>query len=129
MAERQHAFTGTKWEKAFGYSRAIRVGNVVHVSGTTGTDENSNIVGVGDPRAQTEQIFRKIEGALAELGASLQDVVRTRMYVVGSENSQAVAEVHGEVFRDIQPVSTLILVAGLIEPEMLVEIEIEAIIG
>ena len=129
MAKRQQAFTGTKWEDAYGYCRALRVGDVIYVSGTTGTNEAGELVGIGDPRAQTEQIFRKIGGALEQLGASLQDVVRTRMFVVGAENWQPVAEVHGAAFADIQPVSTLVLVAGLIEPEMLVEIEVEAIIG
>jgi enamine deaminase RidA (YjgF/YER057c/UK114 family) len=128
MADRQRAFTGTKWEKAYGYCRALRVGDVVYVSGTTGTNEAGELVGVGDPRAQTEQIFRKIEGALAELGASLQDIVRTRMFVVGAENSLPVAEVHGAILRDVQPVSTLVMVAGLIEPQMLVEIEVEAVV-
>jgi enamine deaminase RidA (YjgF/YER057c/UK114 family) len=121
-SERQQVSSGTKWERAYGYSRAVRVENMVYVAGTTAGDAGE------DARSQMHGIFEKIKTALAETGAKLEDVVRTRMYVVNKEDMTTVAEVHGEYFEDIRPVSTLVQVAGLIEPQLKVEMEVEAII-
>ncbi len=130
MTERQSFKTGVKWEAIVGYSRAVRVGDHVFVSGTTATDENSRIVGVGDPYLQTVQIFKNIEKGLHGVGATLQDVVRTRMFVIDIvANWEAVGRAHGELFATIQPAATMVEVSGLISPEMLVEIEVEAMIS
>ena len=125
---RQNISSGTKWEGIAGYSRAVRVGNWISVAGTTAADEQTRPVAVGDPYGQTVYVLRKIERALVAAGASLSDVIRTRIFIVEHDHWEQVARAHGEVFALIRPANTLVVVKALIGPDYLVEIEADALV-
>jgi enamine deaminase RidA (YjgF/YER057c/UK114 family) len=126
--QREHVSTGTEWESRVGYSRAVRIGPHVHVSGTTATGDDEEIIGVGDPYEQTVKALENIETALLESGAAIEDVVRTRIYVTDIENWETIGEAHGAVFGDVRPATSMVEVSRLIDPELLVEIEADAIV-
>lgn len=128
MSKRMHISSGTDWEQQVGYSRAVRVGDIIEVAGTTAVDYD-RVIGEDDAYAQTKFIFSKIEKALTQCGASLNDVVRTRMYITDVKYWEAVGCAHGEYFAAIRPASTLLVVAALIDPRLLVEIEVTAIVS
>lgn len=127
--ERRNISSGTEWESTAGYSRAVRIGPHVHVSGTTATDEEGMIVGRGDPYRQTTQALSNVELALSEAGASLSDVVRTRLFVVDIDQWKAIGRAHGAVFGEVRPATSMVEVRRLIDPAMLVEIEAVAFLG
>ncbi len=126
--KRQNISSGSPWEPVVGYSRAVRVGSYVHVAGTTAVNDSGELVGRGDPYAQAKQIFGHILAALKQAGATAADVVRTRMYVTDIAHWQEIGRAHNEIFANIRPAATLIAVSGLVDPGMLVEIEVDAVI-
>lgn len=125
---RQNFASGAPWEALVGYSRAVRTGDHIFVSGTTATDENGQVVGPGDPEQQARYILQKIERVLNEAGASLSDAVRTRMFVTDIDAWEPIGKVHAEFFGDVRPAATMVEVSRLIGPELLVEIEVDAVI-
>lgn len=129
MSKRINISSGAKWEDIVGYSRAVRVGNIVEVAGTTAVDERGEVVGWNDPYVQTKYILQKIEKALSEAGASLNDVTRTRMFVTDISKWEEIGRAHGEFFRESKPAASMIEVKGLINPELLIEIEVTAVIA
>ncbi len=129
MNERTNISTGTPWEKKLGYSRAVRVGNLVYVSGTTASDEAGTVIGIGSPGEQADYIFKKIERALLAAGANLQDVVRVRMFVTDISRWEEVGQAYSHYFKNVLPVTTMVEVSNLIDPRQMVEIEVDAVIG
>ena len=129
LSDRSNYSSGTPWESIAGYSRAVRVGNIIEVAGTTAVDTEGQVVGAGDISKQTDYIFNKIRNALNDAGSKMSDVIRTRMYLTDINDWEAVARVHGDIFSDIKPVSTLVEVSGLIDEELLIEIEVSAVVS
>ena len=126
VSERQRISSGAKWEPIVGYSRAVRVGSRIYVTGTTAIDETGAVVGVGDAYAQTVQIFKNIESTLKRLGAGLEHIVRTRMFVTDISRWEEYGRAHGEILREVMPATTMVEVSRLIDPQMLIEIEVDA---
>jgi len=126
VSERQRISSGAKWEPIVGYSRAVRVGSRIYVTGTTAIDETGAVVGVGDAYAQTVQIFKNIESALKRLGAGLEHIVRTRMFVTDISRWEEYGRAHGEYLREVMPATAMVEVSRLIDPQMLIEIEVDA---
>lgn len=129
MDERINIGSGAPWEDIVGYSRAVRTGPLIEISGTTAVDEHGNVIGEGDAYAQTQFIISKVEKALVQVGASLQNVVRTRMFVTDISQWEAIGRAHGEYFKHIKPAATMVEVKALIDPKLLVEIEFTAWVG
>ncbi|MEC8446196.1 MAG: RidA family protein [Candidatus Thermoplasmatota archaeon] len=129
LSDRSNYSSGTPWESIAGYSRAVRVGNIIEVAGTTAVDAEGQVVGAGDIGEQTDYIFNKIRNALNDAGSKMSDVIRTRMYLTDINDWETVARVHGDIFSDIKPVSTLVEVGGLIDEELLIEIEVSAVVS
>ena len=129
LSDRSNYSSGAPWESIAGYSRAVRVGNIIEVAGTTAVDAEGQVVGAGDIGEQTDYIFNKIRNALNDAGSKMSDVIRTRMYLTDINDWETVARVHGDIFSDIKPVSTLVEVSGLIDEELLIEIEVSAVVS
>ena len=129
LSDRSNYSSGAPWESIAGYSRAVRIGNIIEVAGTTAVDKEGQVVGVGDISKQTDYIFKKIRNALNDAGSKMTDVIRTRMYLTDINDWETVARVHGDIFSDIKPVSTLVEVSGLIDEELLIEIEVSAVVS
>jgi len=128
MTQRLNISSGAKWEDVVGYSRAIRVGKLIEVAGTTAVDEDGQVVGLNDPYEQTRFILSKIEKALSQAGVSMKDVIRTKMFVTDISGWEEIGRAHGEFFKDIKPAATMVEVKSLISPELLIEIEVKAIV-
>ena len=129
LSNRSNYSSGAPWESIAGYSRAVRIGNIIEVAGTTAVDTEGQVVGAGDISKQTDYIFNKIRNALNDAGSKMSDVIRTRMYLTDINDWETVARVHGDIFSDIKPVSTLVEVSGLIDEELLIEIEVSAVVS
>jgi len=129
LSDRSNYSSGAPWESIAGYSRAVRIGNIIEVAGTTAVDTEGQVVGAGDISKQTDYIFNKIRNALNDAGSKMSDVIRTRMYLTDINDWETVARVHGDIFSDIKPVSTLVEVSGLIDKELLIEIEVSAVVS